>query len=48
MNRDPYAIALNSALTEIKKAYPDINHSFLFTNKGSIITGDQELSLIHI
>jgi len=42
MNRDPYAIALNNALTEIKKAYPDINHSFLFTNNGSIITGDQK------
>ncbi len=42
MNRDPYAIALNNALTEIKKAYPDINHSFLFTDNGSIITGDQK------
>jgi predicted regulator of Ras-like GTPase activity (Roadblock/LC7/MglB family) len=42
MNRDPYAIALNSALTEINNAYPDITHSFLFTKTGSIITGDQE------
>jgi len=42
MNRDPYAIALNSALTEIKKAYPDITHSFIFTKNGTIITGDQE------
>jgi hypothetical protein len=42
MNRDPYANALNSALTEIKNAYPDITHSFLFTKTGSIITGDQE------
>ena len=42
MNRDPYAIALDNALTEIKKAYPDINHSFLFTKTGSIITGDKE------
>ena len=42
MNRDPYAIALNNALTEIKKVYPGINHSFLFTKNGSIITGDQE------
>jgi predicted regulator of Ras-like GTPase activity (Roadblock/LC7/MglB family) len=42
MNRDPYAIALNNALTEIKNAYPDITHSFLFTKTGSIITGDQE------
>jgi predicted regulator of Ras-like GTPase activity (Roadblock/LC7/MglB family) len=42
MNRDPYAIALDNALTEIKNAYPDITHSFLFTKTGSIITGDQE------
>jgi len=42
MNRDPYAIALNSALTEIKKAYPDIKNSFIFTKNGTIITGDQE------
>ena len=42
MNRDPYAIALHSALTEIKKAYPNIKHSFIFTNNGSIVTGDPE------
>ncbi len=42
MNRDPYAIALENALTEINKAYPDISHSFLFTKTGSIITGDNE------
>jgi len=42
MNRDPYAIALNSAMTEIKKAYPDIKNSFIFTKNGTIITGDQE------
>jgi predicted regulator of Ras-like GTPase activity (Roadblock/LC7/MglB family) len=42
MDRDPYAIALNSALTEIKKAYPDVKKSFIFTKNGTIITGDQE------
>jgi hypothetical protein len=42
MNRDPYAIALNNALSEIKKAYPDTKNSFLFTKTGSIISGDQE------
>jgi predicted regulator of Ras-like GTPase activity (Roadblock/LC7/MglB family) len=42
MNRDPYAIALNSALTEIKKAYPDIKQSFIFTKNGAVLTGDQE------
>jgi hypothetical protein len=42
MNRDSYANALNSALTEIKNAYPEITHSFLFTKTNSIITGDPE------
>ena len=42
MNRDSYAIALKTALTEIQKAYPDIHHSFIFTQQGNIITGEQE------
>ena len=42
MNRDPYVIALNSALAEIKNAYPGIHHSFLFANDGSIVTEDSE------
>ena len=42
MNRDPYAIALGHALTEIKKAYPGINHSFIFDNNNSIIFEDSE------
>jgi predicted regulator of Ras-like GTPase activity (Roadblock/LC7/MglB family) len=42
MNRETYANALKSALTEINKAYPDILHSFLFTNNQQIITGDPE------
>jgi predicted regulator of Ras-like GTPase activity (Roadblock/LC7/MglB family) len=42
MNRDSYAIVLNNAMTEIKKAYPDIKNSFIFTKNGIIITGDQE------
>ena len=42
MNMDPYAIALSNAMTEIKKAYPDIKNSFIFTKNGTIITGDQE------
>ena len=42
MNRDPYATVLNSALTEINKAYPDIKNSFIFMNNDSIITGDQD------
>ena len=42
MNREPYAIALDTALTEIQKAYPGIHHSFLFTNTGSIVSKDPE------
>ena len=44
MNRDLYAIALNNALKEIKKAYPEIHHSFIFTNDSTIIAGDKETS----
>lgn len=42
MNMDSYAGALNNALTEIEKAYPDVKHSFLFTENGVIVTGDAE------
>ena len=42
MNRDPYVTALNNALTEIQKAYPDITHSFIFTNDGETIAGNAE------
>ncbi|MFZ7138958.1 MAG: hypothetical protein ACOWW1_11150 [archaeon] len=42
MNRDPYATALNNALTEIQKAYPDITHSFICSEDGSIIAGETE------
>jgi hypothetical protein len=42
MNREPYAIALDTALTQIQKAYPGIHHSFLFTNTGSIVSKDPE------
>ena len=48
MNREPYAIALNNALTEIKKAYPDIKHSFLFANNKSVIAQDKETDQITI
>jgi predicted regulator of Ras-like GTPase activity (Roadblock/LC7/MglB family) len=43
MNRDPYVSAINNALTEIHKAYPDITHSFIFTNDGSIVTGGTDI-----
>ncbi|MCW4031053.1 MAG: hypothetical protein NWE80_01675, partial [Candidatus Bathyarchaeota archaeon] len=43
MNRDPYAITLNKAMTEIKKAYPEIQTSFIFTKNRDILTEDQEI-----
>jgi hypothetical protein len=43
MSRDPSSIALSNALTEIRKAYPDISHSFLFTKDEEIIVEDLEL-----
>lgn len=42
MNRDPYAIPLKNAITEIQKAYPDITHSFIFTKTRTIINGEKE------
>jgi len=42
MNRDPSAIALNNAIAEINRAYPDIKNSFIFTKNGTTLTGDQE------
>jgi predicted regulator of Ras-like GTPase activity (Roadblock/LC7/MglB family) len=42
MNRDSYAIALKTTLTEIQKAYPDLNHSFIFTKNENIISGEHE------
>ncbi len=42
MNRDSYAIALNNAIAEINKAYPDIKNSFIFTKNAKVLTGDQE------
>ena len=37
MNKDPYAVALENALTEIKNICPDITHSFIFTKDGAIV-----------
>jgi len=42
MNRDSYAIALKTTLTETQKAYPDLTHSFIFTQNEKIISGEQE------
>lgn len=44
MNPESYADALNNALCEIKKAYPQIKNSFLFSKNGTIVTGDPEIS----
>jgi hypothetical protein len=42
MDRDPYAIALGNAMSEIKRAYPEIINSFIFTKNEEAITGDTE------
>ena len=42
MDSDPYAVALNNALNEIKRAYPEINHSFIFSEKGTIVSREPE------
>ena len=42
MDRDPYTIALSNAVTEIKRAYPEINNSFIFTKNNETITGETE------
>jgi predicted regulator of Ras-like GTPase activity (Roadblock/LC7/MglB family) len=40
---NPYASALHNALNEIKKAYPEIKHSFIFSENGTLVTGDEEI-----
>ena len=42
MNRDSYANALKTTLTETQKAYPDLTHSFIFKQNEKIISGEQE------
>ena len=42
MTGEPYVVALTNALSEIQKAYPDITHSFIFTNEGATISGNPE------
>ena len=43
MDKDPYAVALNNALTEIKKMCPDVSRSFIFKKDGMIVAGDPEI-----
>jgi len=42
MDKDPYAVALKNALTEIKKICPGVSRSFIFRKDGTIVTGDSE------
>lgn len=42
MTEDVYVTALKSTLTEIKNICPDVGRSFLFTEDGTVITGDGE------
>jgi len=43
MNEDLYNIALKNALTEIKNACTDINWSFILTNNGTVISGEDSI-----
>jgi hypothetical protein len=42
VNAEVYAIALKTALTEIKNVCPDISNSLFLMNNGSLITGDEQ------
>jgi predicted regulator of Ras-like GTPase activity (Roadblock/LC7/MglB family) len=42
MNEEVYAVALKSALTEIKNICPDINKSFILMNNGTIISVEEQ------
>ena len=44
MPNEAYTLALKNALTEIRNACPDVNSSFLFDTKATIIAGDSETS----
>jgi len=45
MNVDPYTVALNNALTEIKNICPDVTRSFIFTKEGAMLAGDAEVAV---
>src|SRR3990170_3279639 len=42
MNEEVYAVALKSALTEIKNICPDISKSFILMNNGTLITVEEQ------
>ena len=42
MSKDVYAVALESALTEIEKTCPDVSCSFIFTRDGTIVAQDSK------
>jgi predicted regulator of Ras-like GTPase activity (Roadblock/LC7/MglB family) len=42
VNAEVYAIALKSALTEIGNICPDVSKSFILTNDGTLIAGDEQ------
>lgn len=42
MSKDSCAIALKNALTEIKKVFPEVNHSFIFTKDGKLVAKGSE------
>jgi len=45
MSVDPYTVALNNALSEIKNICPDVTRSFIFTKEGALLAGDAEVAV---
>jgi len=42
MNEEAYAVALKTALVEIKRVCPDINKAFILMDNGTIVAGDEQ------
>jgi predicted regulator of Ras-like GTPase activity (Roadblock/LC7/MglB family) len=42
MNEEVYAVALKTALIEIKNVCPDINSAFILMDNGTIVAGDEQ------
>jgi len=48
MSEEVYVTALKNTLTEIKNISPNIKHSFIFTEDGTIIAGDEDIENISL
>ena len=48
MSEEVYVTALNNTLTEIKNISPDVKHSFIFTDDGTIVARDEDIENISL